>query len=222
MNKPKNVYLDVTYADKPFTDYPSLLVRHLISRYNIRRGSVILDLGCGRGETLKAFCDEGMTGYGIDQADTAKKLCPSAIVRTGDIESKLPFADNSFDVVFSKSVLEHFYFPEKILEEAYRIIKPQGLIITMTPDWAYNIICFHEDFTHRTPFTLHSINEIHQISGFKNIQSERFIQLPVVWNLPFLKVATFFCRNFLPDILKTYFKFVRFSKEIMLLTVAKK
>lgn len=222
MSQPKNVYLDVTYATTPFTDYPSALVDYLISKYKIQKDSVILDLGCGRGEILKYFCVNGMKGFGIDQADTAKKLCPSAIIKTGNIEKKLPFSDNTFDIVFSKSVLEHFYYPEKILEEVFRIIKPNGMVITMTPDWAYNIIYFHEDFTHRTAFTLQSINDIHEVSGFSNVKSHRFIQLPILWRFPILKMFAFLCRNLLPDSFKRYSKFIRFSKEIMLITAATK
>ena len=30
----------------------------------------------------------------------------------------MPYEDNFFDVIYSKSVIEHFYYPEKILKEA--------------------------------------------------------------------------------------------------------
>ena len=56
-----------------------------------------------------------------------------------------------FDVIYSKSVIEHFYYPEKILKEAYRVLKPGGIIITLTPDWEFIYKSFYEDFTHRTP-----------------------------------------------------------------------
>lgn len=220
--KANNTYLDVTYGNKPFTDYPTMLSKYLVEKYSIKENSRLLDLGCGRGEYLRGFIEQGMEGFGIDQADIAKEICPTATIKVGNLEDRLPFEDNYFDVVYSKSVVEHFYYPEKILAEIYRVLKPNGLVITMTPDWAYNIICFHEDFTHRTPFTFQSLNDIHNVSHFRNVITERFIQLPIVWKLQFLKFTTTLCRNIVPDSLKKYSKFVRFSKEIMLITTGRK
>ena len=219
---PGNTYLEVTYGNKPFTDYPSALARHLKETYHVKPNSRLLDLGCGRGEFLRGFVQLGIEGYGIDQSDAAKAVCPAASIQVGSLEGKLPYEDNFFDVVFSKSVVEHFYYPENILGEVYRILKPNGLVITMTPDWAYNVICFHEDFTHRTAFTLQSLDDIHKVCHFRNVITERFIQLPIIWKMPILKFTTILCRKLIPDSFKKYSKFVRFSKEIMLITVAYK
>ena len=220
--KASNTYLDVIYGNKPFTGYPALMAKYLTEKYLIKKNSRLLDLGCGRGEFLRGFIEQGMIGFGMDQADTAKKICPTAIIKVGNLEDKLPFEDNYFDVVYSKSVVEHFYYPEKIIAEIYRVLKPNGLVITMAPDWKYGITSFHEDFTHRTAFTLQSLNDIHKISHFRNVITERFIQLPIIWKIPFLKFITILCRNIVPDSLKKYSKFVRFSKEIMLITTANK
>ena len=219
--KVSNKYLDVTYADKPFTDYPALLAEHLTRQYKMKKNSKLLDLGCGRGE-FKRIRWSGNARTGIDQADIAQQTCPTADIRTGDLEKRLPFEDNYFDVVYSKSVIEHFYYPEKIVAEIYRVLKPNGLVITMTPDWAYNVVSFHEDYTHRTPFTLQSLNDIHEVSLFRNVRTERFIQLPIIWKMPFLKFTSILCRIVFPDSFKRHSKFVRFSKEIMLITTANK
>jgi ubiquinone/menaquinone biosynthesis C-methylase UbiE len=221
-SKASNTYLDVTYGSKAFTNYPDLLAKYLTEKYLIKKNSRFLDLGCGRGEFLRGFIKQGMEGFGIDQADTAKEICPMATIKVGNLENKLPFEDNYFDVVFSKSVVEHFYYPEKILSEIHRVLKPNGLVITMTPDWAHNVICFHDDFTHRTAFTLRSLNDIHNVSHFRNVITKRFIQLPLVWQIPSLKFLTALCRKLAPDSLKKHSKFVRFSKEIMLITTANK
>jgi ubiquinone/menaquinone biosynthesis C-methylase UbiE len=220
--KANNTYLDVTYGNKHFTNYPALLAKYLTEKYLIKKNSRLLDLGCGRGEFLRGFIEQGMVGFGMDQADAAKLICPTAIIKVGNLEDKLPFEDNYFDVVYSKSVVEHFYYPEKIMAEIYRVLKPNGLVITMTPDWKHNVICFHEDFTHRTAFTLQSLSDIHNVSHFRNVITERFIQLPIIWKMPFLKFITILCRNIFPDSLKKFSKFVRFSKEIMLITTANK
>ena len=89
----------------------------------------------------------------------------------------LPFKDGYFDIVFSKSVIEHFYYPEKIFKEVFRVLKPGGKVITLTPDWTYNYKIFYEDYTHRTPFMYESLRDIQLINGFIEVQVEFFYQL---------------------------------------------
>ena len=155
-------YVAVVYneQERPFTTYPDQLARYLVSRYGIDPGHRLLDIGCGRGEFLRGFMDCGLQGYGVDRSRAAAQLCPEAELRTTDLESApLPFNDDSFDIVFSKSVIEHFYFPERLIQEVYRVLKPGGLVITMCPDWEFNIRIYFEDYTlHVVLATGHSID----------------------------------------------------------------
>ena len=181
----KKDYLEVVYneIDKPFTSYPKKLAKHLSKKYNIQKKNNLLELGCGRGEFLKGFSDIDINCYGIDISDYAKKICPSAHISKINLASeKLPFQENFFDFIYSKSFVEHFYHPEKIFEESYRVLKPGGKLITLTPDWETIYKMFYEDYTHRTPFTINSLKHIHSINGFRKIKVERFRQLPIVWN----------------------------------------
>jgi SAM-dependent methyltransferase len=212
-----NTYLQVTYGDKPFTSYPYKLSAFLFKMFGMGKGEKILDLGCGRGEFLDGFQKLGMITFGIDQAGAANSIAKDSEIKVGDIEERLPYPDNHFDLVFSKSVLEHFYYPEKILLEVWRVLKPGGRVISMTPDWYYCMKEFHDDFSHRTPFTLNSLAEIHLYAGFKDVESRRFIQLPAVWKHPSLQILVFLTRTVMPSKLKKGSKWVRFSKEVMLL-----
>lgn len=99
-----NTYLDVTYGNKPFTDYPTLLTKYLTAKYFIKKNSRLLDLGCGRGEFLRGFIKQDMVGFGIDQADTAREICPTGTIVVGNLEDRLPIADN-FLIVFLANLL---------------------------------------------------------------------------------------------------------------------
>jgi SAM-dependent methyltransferase len=221
----KNDYVDVIYneSDRPFTTYPDKLTHHLVRRFGISKGQRLLDVGCGRGEFLRGVMNQGVEGYGADRSPAAVAICPNAKLCNADIEKNgLPFKDDFFDIVFSKSVIEHFYYPETLIQEIFRVLKPGGLIITMCPDWEFNIRVYFEDYTHRTPFMISSLRDIQRIHGFQDIRCERFRQLPFLWKMPWLLPITELVRVFTPSFLRKYSKLVRFSKEIMLLSSATK
>jgi ubiquinone/menaquinone biosynthesis C-methylase UbiE len=218
-------YVSVTYneKDRPFTMYPDLLARHLFIKYGLSKGKKILDLGCGRGEFLRGFIRCGLNGYGVDKSLSAKNICPEAEIMQSDFEVEpLPYRDNNFDVVFSKSVLEHFYYPEKLVSQIRRVLKPGGLVITMVPDWQSVYKTFYQDYTHRTPFTFASIGDIFIINGFDNVQVEKFRQLPFLWSAPWLKPFSRLIALTTPQCLSLYCKLIKFSKEVMLLSSAVK
>ena len=85
---------------------------------------------------------------------------------------------------------------------------------------------FYDVHTHRVPFTKSSLSDIHKMHNFKQIQVESFIQLPILFNknifYPFFKICSVITRIMFPDFLRMKYKWIRFSKEIMLLSIARK
>ena len=218
-------YIEVFYnlKDKPLTQYPDLLTGYLTQRFKMEKGVSILDLGCGRGDFLRGFIRCGLLGFGIDRSLSAQKICPEAEIRRFDLtEKQMPYQDNTFDYIFSKSVIEHFYYPENIVREMFRIVKPEGLAIIMTPDWEYHYKIFYRDFTHRTPFTADSLVNILKINDFIDVDCEKFFQLPATWDRPWLKLIARLLAILTPERLSKRSKFVKFSKEVMLLGVGRK
>lgn len=222
-------YLSTIYDEKkiPITEYPNKLINYLIKRLKIKKNQKILELGCGRGEFLNEFISYGLDGYGVDLSDYCKNFFPKIKFKKTDLANeKLPFDDNYFDIIYSKSIIEHFYYPETVFQEAHRVLKPGGIIITLTPEWKYIYKSFYDDFTHRVPFTKISLKDIHEMNNFKQISVESFIQLPILFkknNLSlFFKFLSFVTRIIIPDIFRMKNKWIRFSKEIMLLSIAKK
>lgn len=97
----------------------------------------ILDLGCGDGVFASILFEEKIdSGLDLDQSeiDCAKKLDIYSELIVGPAH-KIPKPDNSFETVFSNSVLEHIENLEPVLEEIHRVMKPQGrLYITVPTD----------------------------------------------------------------------------------------
>ena len=216
-------YVAVTYRNEKYTSYPDQLAEYMVKRYGLKKNEKLLDLGCGRGEYLKGFIHCGIDAYGVDQSTIGISLCPNVEIKQSDLEnSPLPYDDNYFDIIFSKSVLEHFYYPERIVKEMYRVVKPGGILVSMVPDWESVYKTFYVDYTHRTPFTMTSLKDIFLINGFDNVQVEKFRQLPFLWSLPWLGPFCSIVAFIAPRSLRPYSKFIRFSQEIMLLSTAVK
>ena len=81
-----------------------------------------------RGEFINEFINFGCEGFAVDIDDICLKYFPKIIYKECDlVKDKLPFNDDNFDVVFNKSVIEHFHNPENMLSEAYRVLNPVDL-----------------------------------------------------------------------------------------------
>ncbi|MDA2909531.1 class I SAM-dependent methyltransferase [Nitrospiraceae bacterium AH_259_D15_M11_P09] len=214
-------YVAVTRESRPFTNYPQKLASYLAKRYHIESGARLLDLGCGRGEFTQAFMGLGIDAEGADVSNFACKVYPDLKLHIFDLASTpYPFPDNCYDVVFTKSVLEHFYYPEHIMAEIHRLLKPGGLCINMVPDWRSNRKWFYDGFTHRTPFTPKSLLVLLELFNFSDIQVEKFRQLPSAWRYPALNILYALVGAVTPRIMSS--KLIRFSKELMLLGTGRK
>ncbi len=233
----KKSYLQVSYDEKklPRTQYPYKLSSYLQNKFfkNLQAdSSAILDVGCGRGEFLEAFTELGFKVSGVDISPSLENLEKNFNVSQCDFEKdSLPYNENSFDFLFSKSVVEHLHYPEKLVDECFRILKPGGKAIFMCPSWVHTYWGpFYIDHTHVTPFTLPSLSQLMQLSGFEIVYADHFVQLPVLWKMPFLKIISEITallpihfrplyKTSLPEPIN---KWVRFSKEKMLLVVGEK
>jgi SAM-dependent methyltransferase len=214
-------YLDVVYnkEKRPHTDYPSKLAGYLFERFHMQKGDRFLDIGCGRGDFTKAFKDLGLQVAGIDREKGDSEFLQDIDVRIQEDlgNSSFPFPDNSFDVVFSKSVIEHIRGPENFMKEQLRVLKPDGRIIAMVPDWHSQMFIFYDDPTHVHPYTAVGLSDLFSMHGFQNVQSELFYQLPILWKYPFLKFISQ-SLQLLGPVKKIYTnKFIRWSRELMIL-----
>jgi SAM-dependent methyltransferase len=211
----------VRYAEsaRPFTTYPAQLCVYLTEHcLGEPEGRTLLDLGCGRGEFLHEFARLGFRASGVDRE--VQSRFPEKVAQVDLEREKLPYEDGSLQVVFNKSVLEHTREISHLLGECHRVLAPGGLLVTLVPDWKSQWSHFYDDWTHVRPFTLVGLRECITCHGFEVEEARRFRQLPLLWQWPWLRPLADLAA-LLPDALKGY-RWVRFSKEWMLLVVARK
>lgn len=99
----------------------------------IKNGNVILDLGCGNGELFELVGTSIKRGYGLD-IDLKNHRVGNIIYKKYDLEKEdLPFEDNHFDCVTMLAVIEHLNNWQKIVAEARRVLKKDGIFLVTTP-----------------------------------------------------------------------------------------
>ena len=212
-------YVEVAYQEKekPFGEYPLQLAAYLMKRYHLKKGMSVLDNGCGRGEFLHAFSSFGMKAVGTDVSNYCKD------VKVVDLNKGcLPFPDNYFDVVFSKSVIEHITDTEHYMDEMRRVLKMGGILILMVPDWETQYKIFYQDPTHIHPYTVKSIERLLGMYEFKNVKVGKFVQIPCTWDNVFMETLSRIVRKMGPVDRVYKNKFIRFSRELMVLGSGRK
>ena len=191
-------YLSVVYDEKshPYNEYPMKLCIYLFNLFELKKGMKLLEPGCGRGDFLDNFKKLNLDVEGVDISSESLHFDNDLKIKLCDVEKEeLPFSNDTFDVVFSKSFIEHLSKPEKYLEEAFRVLKPGGLLLTLVPDWESNYKKYFDDFTHKSPFTKIALEDAYKMFGFSDINVFKFRQLPIVWKYPILN---FFCAAISP------------------------
>jgi ubiquinone/menaquinone biosynthesis C-methylase UbiE len=114
-------------------------------------GQLLLDVGCNWGRWCIAGGQRGYRPIGIDPSLgavlAARRVCKELNVAAhfvvGDARF-LPFASQTFDVVFSYSVLQHFSKEDarKALDQIRRVLQDGGLSLVQMPN-AYGVRCLY-------------------------------------------------------------------------------
>ena len=151
------------------------LIEELLKWVNVTQAENILDVGCGIGGSSLYLAEKfGAKATGITlspvQANRATERAQTAHINAEfQVANALdmPFADNSFDLVWSLESGEHMPDKVKFLQECYRVLKPGGTFILAT--WCHRS-------TAQQPLTLDEQKHLEDIY--------RVYCLPFVMSLP--------------------------------------
>ena len=106
--------------------------------YRGQGGKAVLDVGCGLGNDTARFAMGGARVTGIDLAPRAIELATANFAQRG-LDGRflvmdggaMTFADASFDLVYCHTVLHFTPYPERVVAEIHRVLKPGGTAILM-------------------------------------------------------------------------------------------
>ncbi len=101
----------------------------------VGKGRRVLDLGCRSGALTRHFLD-GNSVVGLDvDPDALEKAAALGIEPVhADVEEPLPFEGASFDVVVAGELFEHLRFPDALVAEIARVLRPGGVLTGSVPN----------------------------------------------------------------------------------------
>jgi 2-polyprenyl-3-methyl-5-hydroxy-6-metoxy-1,4-benzoquinol methylase len=190
----RDEYIDKLYTDSyysemftksmiPFFDKRKKLLGqnkyNQILNYSVKKGSV-LDIGCGVGELIDVFKDNGWDSDVVE-------LNPAAInwlEEKGHNVNKVHFADynteKKYDVVMAWNVIEHVLDPKEFVKKAFDLLKPGGIFISEVPhgnslliDYCRNTkkdpLRILQGEQHIMLYSKNAYEELHLKAGFEKI-----------------------------------------------------
>jgi len=126
----------------------SLLQAELLLKYTDLYNKKVLEIGSGFGVNHIVWTKKyNIDGYGIEPDsegfESSYKISKNLVKRNGLDENRIvsafgesiPFEDNTFDVIYSTTVLEHVQSPLTVLDEALRVLKPGGILQIVYPNY---------------------------------------------------------------------------------------
>lgn len=155
-----------------------------IIRY-IPENSRVLDLGCGfDGKLIRKVRENISSGVGIDISVNNGNIDSKIKLIAHDLNEKLPFSENDFDVVTSLASLEHLDNPKKMLEEIYFILNPGGILLLTAPATFgksvleflafFGLVSKQEIMDHKNYFNKKILSEYCQEIGFSSCNHSYF------------------------------------------------
>jgi SAM-dependent methyltransferase len=120
----------------------------LLQSFTPLSGARLLEIGSGLGTNLACWIRHfNIDGYGIESGSEgfdslfrasqllfeANDIDPSRLIYAEGED--LPFDSESFDIVYSANVLEHTRDPERVIEEAMRVLRPGGVLHMEMPNY---------------------------------------------------------------------------------------
>lgn len=140
-------------------------------------GKRVLDLGCRSGALTRRFLEgNSVVGLDVDPVALEKAAALGIEPVRADVEEPLPLEDGSFDAVVAGELFEHLRFPDALVGEIRRVLRPGGVLVGSVPN-AFRVqsrLRFlagrppEDDPTHLRMFSPPALREL--LAGFESLR----------------------------------------------------
>jgi len=142
IKKEKRLVVQSKWAQRLFLTIPTIhdIYDDQLMPY-IKKSNVLLDAGCGKKGIMNKYKGRLKYSVGIDLSLLAIKMNDSLDSYVQGSLDRLPFRDETFDIIISQWAVEHIEYPVVCFREFYRVLKKGGGIIIVTNS-IYNPLMF--------------------------------------------------------------------------------
>lgn len=161
------------------------------------REARVLDLGCGNGAIIASFLDQGWDLVCVDISQSglalARQRWPQIRFEYGDVTGDLSRL-GTFDAILSTEVIEHLFLPERFAQNAYRLLKPGGVLVLSTPyhGWLKNVAIAvtngadsHyqalNEYGHIKFWSVSTLSQLLWEAGFADLEYTGVGRIPYLW-----------------------------------------
>jgi len=143
--KQAHAYDKRVFSSKKNNQFNSFLNR------NVKKGKILADFCCGGGVSVKFLKDRVKKLYAIDASEEMINMCEERFNKDKNVKiiksniSNTPLKSESCDYVLVRMSLHHIKDKEKILSEAHRVLKKDGIFLLMDKFTKFNLVvtyCF--------------------------------------------------------------------------------
>lgn len=189
----KQAYFDTRFQYDPRRlEVWSEVTRYVQRRY-ISPDSKVMDLGAG-------YCDF------INQVEASEKHALDLFTQlndyaASDVQTHIrsctdmsPIADDQLDVIFASNLFEHLTHDELLetLAEVRRVLRPDGRLILLQPNFKYCYRTYFDDYTHIQIFTHMGMYDLLHMAELEveamhakflpvNMKSTLRLRIPALW-----------------------------------------
>ena len=150
----EGIYKKTSWNDKQdyHTDPTIRSYKRFLDRYKkYYNEGTFLDLGCGIAWTTAVLAKEGINTVGIDISSEAIQKS-KAIFKKDGLKGRfiqadllaLPLKNASVDFIYSCMSIEYVRDTQKAVDEAFRVLKPNGVMVAIVPTVSLTTLTYHQ------------------------------------------------------------------------------
>jgi ubiquinone/menaquinone biosynthesis C-methylase UbiE len=144
----------------------------------------VLDIGCGNGSLLASIDSDRRFGIDHEPAGllhTRARLTGVPLLAAD--AGRLPLADASLDAILAQHVIEHVPVCQDACRQWFRVLRPGGVLLVVTPNCSFCDPTVFADETHVQVFDRHRLQHVLTKAGFEVVEL-RTLGLPWFRGLP--------------------------------------